>query len=152
MSSAFSLNSDLCRLLLVLSRIIDQGVTRSLSNTTNIYVIRHCLFLRSFLFRANQALILFIVVLRSGCAMLFYMLGAMLYYMLCALTFSSYLMGNNLFFIMCSNLNCFIGLVLYLVENTMCHNYRNQCVTVFVAMVTGMWRPQPLILSHKSRV
>jgi len=89
-----------------------------------------------FLFRANQALILFIVVLRSGCAMLHYMLGA--------LTLSSYLTENNLFFCTkCSNLNCFFGLVLYLVENTVYHN-RNQGVTILVAMATGIWRPQPL--------
>ena len=90
-----------------------------------------------FLFRANQALILFIVVLRSGCAMLYCMLGALI--------LSSYLTENDILFfcIMCSNLNCFFGILLYLVDNTVYHN-RNQGVTILVAMATGMWRPQPL--------
>jgi len=43
----------------------------------------------------------------------------------------------------CSNLNCFFGLVLYLLENAVYHN-RNQGVTILVAMAPGMCRPQPL--------
>jgi hypothetical protein len=95
---------------------------------TYITVIRHVLFL----FRANQALILCIAVFRSGRAMLYYML-------------LPHGEQPSFFFfcIICSNLNFFFGLVLYLVKNTVYHS-RNQGVTMLVAMATGMWRPQPL--------
>jgi hypothetical protein len=88
MSSASSLNSDLCRFLSVI--IAYNRLAHSAIPVIFPWYATSSVFGPFFLFRANRPLISFIVVLRSGCAIFYYMLGA--------LTLSSYLTGTTFFY------------------------------------------------------